>query len=102
MNISDTAGLSRSRGRAIMQETTTSVDGVQITGPVTAEYAEILSPAALAFVAKLARTFEGRRQELLHQRIARQTEIDAGIVPDFLPETKLIRERDWTVAPVPA
>lgn len=87
-----------------MKETTTAVDGVQITGPVTAEneYAEILSPAALSFVAKLARTFEGRRQEILQQRVARQAEIDAGAVPDFLPATKQIRESDWSVAPVPA
>jgi malate synthase len=31
-----------------------------------------------------------------------QADIDAGRLPDFLPETKAIRDGDWTVAPVPA
>ena len=42
-----------------------SVEGVAVTGDVTPAYAEILTADALAFVAKLARAFEGRRQELL-------------------------------------
>ena len=82
--------------------TVTGIDGVEITGPVTAAYAEILTPDALTFVAKLSRAFEGRRQELLAKRIERQNEIDAGAMPDFLPETRAIRESDWTIAPEPA
>lgn len=76
--------------------------GVQITAPVKPEWESILSTEALEFVAKLHRAFEGRRQELLKARIARQARIDAGEMPDFLPETKHIREGDWKVAPVPA
>jgi malate synthase len=53
------------------------------------------------FVAKLAREFEGRREELLAKRVQRQQEIDAGKLPDFLPETEHIRNSDWTVAPLP-
>lgn len=75
--------------------------GVEITGPVSAEYAEILTPEAVAFVTKLARTFQSTRQDLLDQRAKRQREIDGGKLPDFLPETKQIRESEWTVAPVP-
>jgi malate synthase len=75
--------------------------GVQITGPINARYDEILTPEALAFVAKLHRAFEPRRQELLKARIERQARIDAGEMPDFLPETKQIREGDWKVAPLP-
>jgi malate synthase len=79
-----------------------SVEGVAVTGDVTPAYAEILTADALTFVAKLSRAFEGRRQELLQQRVARQAEIDAGKLPDFLPETREIREGDWTIAPEPA
>jgi malate synthase len=75
--------------------------GIEITGQITPAFAEILSPEALAFVAKLHRAFEPRRQELLAKRAARQKEFDAGKLPDFLPETKAIRERDWTIAPQP-
>ncbi|HYT83833.1 MAG TPA: malate synthase A [Gemmatimonadales bacterium] len=60
----------------------------------------ILGAEALAFLAALARRFEPTRQELLARRRARQQEIDAGRLPDFLPETRDIRERDWTVAPI--
>jgi malate synthase len=72
-----------------------------ITAPVSAAQAEILTPEACAFVARLAGTFEGRRQELLARRKVRQAEIDAGVSPDFLPETAGIRSGTWTVAPIP-
>jgi malate synthase len=76
-------------------------DGVQIAAPVSAEFATILTPEALAFVARLHRRFDARRQELLARRAARQREFDAGALPDFLPETKQIREADWQIAPQP-
>ena len=76
--------------------------GVQITGKITPEFAQILTPDALAFVAMLHRKFEPRRQELLAQREVRQKAFDAGALPDFLPETKAVRDADWKVAPQPA
>jgi malate synthase len=75
--------------------------GVAISAAVTAAFAEILSPEALSFVAKLHRKFESRRQELLAARAARQKEFDQGKLPDFLPQTKSVRESDWAVAPQP-
>src|SRR5258708_7750170 len=63
--------------------------------------AEILTPEASMFLTQLARKFESRRQELLSQRRIRQQQIDAGQLPDFLPETASIREKEWTVAPIP-
>ena len=75
--------------------------GVEILGKVTSQYAEVLTPQALSFVATLARKFEGRRRELMAARARRQTEFDAGKLPDFLPQTRNIRGGDWTVAPVP-
>ena len=62
---------------------------------------EILSPDALAFVALLQRELGPRWRELLEHRVERQRELDVGLLPDFLPETKDIREGDWQVAPPP-
>jgi len=75
--------------------------GVEIHGAVTPEFAQILTAEAVAFVAKLHRTFEPRRQELLAARDARQKTFDAGTLPDFLPQTKKIRESEWKVADQP-
>src|SRR6266571_2798711 len=72
-----------------------------VSARVSAEFAEILTPEALVFIARLHRKFESRRQELLARRAARQQEFDAGKLPDFLPETSQIREQEWTVAPQP-
>jgi malate synthase len=81
---------------------TTYATGIEIKAPVTPEFAEILTPEAMKFVATLSRAFEGRREELLARRVQRQAEIDAGKLPDFLPETEHIRKETWTIAPVPA
>ncbi|HEX5503646.1 MAG TPA: malate synthase A [Thermomicrobiales bacterium] len=78
-----------------------TVAGVQITGPVPAEYAEILTPEAVAFVADLHRRFNPTREQLLAARRERQRALDAGQRPGFLPETAAIREGDWGVAPAP-
>ena len=80
----------------------TGATGIEIKAPVNDAQAEILTPDALRFLAGLAGEFDGRRQELLARRKARQAEIDAGKFPDFLPETAEIRAAKWTVAPFPA
>jgi malate synthase len=77
-------------------------EGIEIKGPITPEFAEILTPEAMAFVATLVRAFSGRRAELLQKRVQRQAEIDAGKMPDFLPETEQIRKGSWLVDPVPS
>src|SRR5919109_3570809 len=78
-----------------------SADGVEVTAEVTPEFAQILTPDALAFVAKLQREFGSRRDDALQQRQDRQLRFDAGEMPDFLPETKRIREGDWACATIP-
>ncbi len=75
--------------------------GVQVNAPIHPRFDEILTHDALALVAKLHRAFEPRRQELLKKRVERQARIDAGEMPDFLPETRHIREGDWKIAPLP-
>ncbi|MGA8034289.1 MAG: malate synthase A, partial [Casimicrobiaceae bacterium] len=76
--------------------------GIEITGTVTPEFAEILTGDAVAFAARLQRAFGGRRDELLAQRDARQKRFDAGELPQFLAETRDVREGSWTCDPVGA
>ena len=76
--------------------------GVEIAGPMADGYGEILSADAIAFLADLQRMFNRRRLELLAKRDERKKRIDAGEMPDFLPETRKVRDSDWTVAPIPA
>jgi malate synthase len=64
-------------------------------------FAEILTPDALAFVAKLERAFGPRRLECLARRGERQAALDRGEALDFLSDTKSIRDGDWKCAPIP-
>ena len=82
--------------------TSTTLSGLEIRGPIPPRYGEILTPEACAFLAGLFRAFEPRRLEILRSRAARQAELDAGVLPDFLPSTKAVREGSWKVAPAPA
>jgi len=75
--------------------------GVTIRGPVKPGYETVLTPEALAFLAGLHRKFDAERRHLLAARVERQARLDAGELPDFLPETQAIRDGDWTVAPLP-
>src|SRR4028119_862908 len=84
-----------------MVEQSAYAEGVEITKEVPDEYREILSPEAIAFVAKLAREFTPTVEERLQARQDRQERINAGEMPDFLPETKDVREGDWKIAPIP-
>ncbi|MBA3883417.1 MAG: malate synthase A [Chthoniobacterales bacterium] len=76
--------------------------GVQVIGAPTGAVEVILTAEALAFVAKLQRALGARRVECLERRQMRQESLDRGEMLDFLPETKEIREGDWTCAPIPA
>jgi malate synthase len=73
---------------------------VELKGPVSGRAAVVLTPAALDFVANLQKEFGARRLELLKLRDERQARLDAGEMPDFLADTKLVRESEWKVASV--
>lgn len=75
--------------------------GMQITGEIKPGFERVLTPEALALVAKLSREFEPRRQALLAKRVERAKRLDAGERPDFLAETADIRNGDWKIAPIP-
>ena len=74
---------------------------VEVHGPVEGRHAEVLTDDALAFVANLHREFDPRRRELLARRAERVARWNAGSLPDFLTETREVREADWQVAEPP-
>ncbi|MCP1726811.1 malate synthase [Natronospira proteinivora] len=82
-------------------ENTQSSASVEIRGPITPECEALLSSEAMDFLAELVRAFSPRIRTLLDARRARQARFDRGTVPDFLPETRKIRQQDWQVAPIP-
>ncbi len=61
----------------------------------------MLTPDALAFVARLHREFNPTRERLLARRRERQAALDAGERPTLLPETAPVRAGEWQVAPPP-
>ncbi|MDP2206185.1 MAG: malate synthase A [Alphaproteobacteria bacterium] len=73
-----------------------------IQAPAVSGQEEILTAAALAFVAELEEKFGGRRRGLMEDRKVLQKAFDLGYRPDFLPETAKIRAEVWQVRPVPA
>ncbi|MBV9213257.1 MAG: malate synthase A [Actinobacteria bacterium] len=74
----------------------------EIRAPVEGRFQEILSDDALRFVGELHERFDARRRQLLASRAERVARWNAGELPDFLPETREVREGDWQVAPAPA
>ncbi|MEK4484169.1 malate synthase A [Psychrobacillus sp. FSL H8-0484] len=82
-----------------MEQTTAKM--IEIVGKDVKGSREILTPEALEFVASLHHLFDHRRKELLVARQVRQEKLDNGGTLDFLPETKAIRDGDWTIAPLP-
>jgi malate synthase len=79
-----------------------SLRGIEFRAPSHPAQSRVLTPAALEFVVDLHRRFNPRRNELMAARVEYQKRLDAGERPDFLPETRSIRESEWTVAPIPA
>lgn len=83
-----------------MATTESILQGVNIAGQVNDFNRKILTKDATAFLALLHRSFNATRKDLLKRRVIRQAELDKGALPDFLPETKHIRENDaWRGAP---
>jgi malate synthase len=74
----------------------------QLIATIQPDFESILTPEALEFVFSLEEQFGARRQELLQKRVVRQARLDAGEMPNFLPETAEIRSSAWKVAPIPA
>ncbi|HUG31169.1 MAG TPA: malate synthase [Candidatus Limnocylindria bacterium] len=76
--------------------------GVSIVGPRVDGSEEVLTPAALEFVAHLHRSFNPVRAALLERRTERQAEINGGATLGLLPDTAAIRlDGSWRVAETP-
>jgi malate synthase len=87
--------------RSVMTERGAAVPPLAVTADVSPAFAQILSPDACAFLARLAARFEDERQQLLAARVDRQQQIRQGAFPDFLNETREVRADSWRVAPIP-
>jgi malate synthase len=93
-----------SKGRGVRSRPSGPQPGirdVEVVPPASESQAQILTPEALRFVAELHRAFDSRRRELLERRSVARARIRSGHLPDFLPESREIRESAWTVAPPP-
>ena len=77
-------------------------DNIKIIPTLSSEEQKILNPKTLELIELLHTKFNPRRLDLLAQRKHRQDEIDDGKKPDFLENTKSIRDGDWEVAPLPS
>lgn len=77
-------------------------EDIEITGKIIEDFSEILTREALIFIAELERSFRKNRLALLNLRVERQKKIDSGINPEFLEATRVIREDNWKIEPVPA
>ena len=75
---------------------------VEVNGGLIERADKVLTPLALQLLASLHRRFNGQRLELLAARERRQQQLDDGVLPQFLAETRRVREADWRIAPVPA
>jgi malate synthase len=76
--------------------------GLTLKGKMEPSYERALTVGALEFLALLHRNFETRRRGLMDRRAARQAQFDQGMLPDFLTETRNIREGSWAIGPIPA
>ena len=86
-----------------MKRDSFSIPGIQLPPEQPNLFDRILTPQALGFVAHLHRKYEQRRRDLMKARAERQEELDMGKAAfGFLPETRPIRESQWTIAAVPA
>jgi malate synthase len=62
----------------------------------------VLTAEAVDFLVRLHREFNPRRRELHERRTKVQAELDGGVLPRFLEETRDIREGNWRVGTIPA
>ncbi len=77
-------------------------EGVGFAGSREPRSSEVLSPAALNFLARLHRRFEPRRRQALQQRGEFRTQLNSGAVPDFPAETRGIRRSEWRIPNPPS
>lgn len=85
----------------MIDTTTITKSGIEIRAELMPGYTEILSEAAMKFLSELHKHFNEKRKNILVNRTKVQKDMDNGKMPDFLSETKWVRESDWKVGPTP-
>lgn len=75
--------------------------GLKILGTDYPGIEKILTKECLTLVAELEREFKRERLGVLQERLRKQFDLDNGSLPDFLEETKSIRESDWKITSIP-
>lgn len=80
------------------EQTDTSI---RITGESVEGQETVLNEGALSLLEVLCREFADEVPKLLAARKAKQAVIDGGSLPDFLPETRAIRDGDWQIRGIP-
>lgn len=73
----------------------------KVSHPNAGNYADILTPDALLFLADLERRFGPQRKILIQNREFNQERYDDGEMPTQPLETQHIRNSQWEVAPCP-
>ncbi|MDA0149089.1 malate synthase A [Vibrio sp. LaRot3] len=92
---------------ALDPEKTTSTEAqetltlLKTVGSVSPQHQEIFPTEAQTFLSLLCRKFAPQVEQLLQARETKQAKIDAGELPDFLPETQDIREGSWKILGIP-
>jgi malate synthase len=79
-----------------------TVGGLEVTGELRPGYADIINNDAMTLVGDLVRKFAGQLDTLFAMRHERQARWDEGELPDFLPETKSIRDTNWHIKGIPS
>ena len=79
-----------------------AIDGVEVARSPLPHGGEVLTADAVAFVAELHRTFNGRRLDCLQRRARRRAEIAHGAGRTHLAETAGLREDSSWLVPPPA
>lgn len=74
---------------------------ITITKPHLPQVEEVLTAGAVRFLTHVVEKFAHRVPELLETRQLRQKKIDAGQLPNFLSETRSIRESEWSIQGIP-
>ncbi|MCY2687429.1 malate synthase A [Salinimicrobium sp. TH3] len=84
-----------------METKTLKIPSLKFSRDAKNYYPEILTDDALTFIAALHERFNGERLFLLEKRVNQQKVFDEGKLPEFSPETKSIRESDWSADKIP-
>lgn len=102
--------MSKVLGDKMMTEQLTALDTcdalvssqeLQIKGQAVAGQEQVLTEGTLCLLKALCKQFAPQVPDLLANRQAKQKRIDLGELPDFLEETKEIRQGNWQIRGIP-